>query len=361
MSFWHSLFNPKVTLNHPVDKILSSSSRKRMNPRNVPVELHSLIPMVQKWSGVASDSEKYELMNLAESNESYIKELEDWTASWTEEQIASYKQWDDATSLDENHYEFCKFYFMGMVLDGIEIPWPESKKKINPIDQAIIDLQKMTGTAAQATRMWAARNLVELGPDAQQAVPTLQRVAEQDPSLEVRAWALVALGWINNAPLEQKPYVHQLLKKASEEEVLSIESAITELERTPQSLAVQRLGTAAGENDLTTLKKLLEFLKPDEPDKNGDVALRDAVSRYQLKSAQILLDAGADPNRMDQYGSAVLHRVAGKRRGLEMINLLLKYGADPLLMDTDGRTAADIARNNKRTKNVEALLSASPA
>lgn len=112
-----------VILNHPVDQILSESSRKKMDPSKVPVELHPHIPIIQKWSGVVSDMEKYHLMDLAKANPQYMKELRDWVASWTEEQKSAFNAWDKVSKLESN-YEFCKFYFMGMVLDGIGLNWP---------------------------------------------------------------------------------------------------------------------------------------------------------------------------------------------------------------------------------------------
>jgi hypothetical protein len=116
--------NTLVTLNHPVDQILSESSRRKIDPSKVPAELHPHIPIIQKWSGVVSDGEKYQLMDLAQGNPVYMQELRDWLATWTEEHKAAYNAWDKVSKLDSKNYEFCKFYFMGMVLDGIGLSWP---------------------------------------------------------------------------------------------------------------------------------------------------------------------------------------------------------------------------------------------
>ena len=58
---------------------------------------------------------------------------------------------------------------------------------------------------------------------------------------------------------------------------------------------------------------------------------------------RMLLDKGADPNARSQSGSTPLHTVAftGDRASLD---LLQKHGADPAIKNSEGKIAADIAR-----------------
>lgn len=74
-------------------------------------------------------------------------------------------------------------------------------------------------------------------------------------------------------------------------------------------------------------------------------ALHAAVSANQLQVVEWLLDAGADPNARQQMDYTPLMGAAANAR-LDMIDLLLARGADPSLTTTDGKTAADLAREH---------------
>jgi ankyrin repeat protein len=74
-------------------------------------------------------------------------------------------------------------------------------------------------------------------------------------------------------------------------------------------------------------------------------ALHAAVSANQPQIVEWLLDAGADPNARQQIDYTPLMGAAANAR-LDMIDLLLARGADPSLTTTDGKTAADLAREH---------------
>ena len=95
------------------ESVLSHSSKKKMDLNKIPAELHSLVPLVQRWGGVSSDEEVYNLADVAESDEAYIEEFEKWLHSWTNEQHKAYEKWNDSTLLEDSE-EFWKFYFMFM-------------------------------------------------------------------------------------------------------------------------------------------------------------------------------------------------------------------------------------------------------
>lgn len=73
-------------------------------------------------------------------------------------------------------------------------------------------------------------------------------------------------------------------------------------------------------------------------------ALHAAVSSNQVDTATWLLDAGADINARQQMDYTPLMGAAADAR-VEIIDLLLGRGADRSLKSTDGKTAADIARD----------------
>jgi ankyrin repeat protein len=84
---------------------------------------------------------------------------------------------------------------------------------------------------------------------------------------------------------------------------------------------------------------------------HGESAERDAAL---LKTARLLLDAGADPNTVDgQYGVPALYAVTGARSVLPMARLLIDAGANP----TDGESVFHAAENFHE-EALELLLSA---
>lgn len=74
-------------------------------------------------------------------------------------------------------------------------------------------------------------------------------------------------------------------------------------------------------------------------------ALHAAVSSNQLEIVGWLLDAGADVNARQQMDYTPLMGAAANAR-LEILDLLLAHGADPALRTTDGKSAADLAREH---------------
>ena len=73
-------------------------------------------------------------------------------------------------------------------------------------------------------------------------------------------------------------------------------------------------------------------------------AVAQADADLALRLAQRLLEAGASPNVVQQGGFTPLHE-ASLRGHAEMVAVLLQQGADAAARNTDGRTAADLARD----------------
>lgn len=86
---------------------------------------------------------------------------------------------------------------------------------------------------------------------------------------------------------------------------------------------------------------------PDLPAANvARVApLHAAVAADQPEIAEWLLDAGADVNKRQQVDYTPLMGAAANAR-LALLDLLLARGADPALQTTEGKTAADLAREH---------------
>ncbi|HUF22506.1 MAG TPA: ankyrin repeat domain-containing protein [Vicinamibacterales bacterium] len=74
-------------------------------------------------------------------------------------------------------------------------------------------------------------------------------------------------------------------------------------------------------------------------------ALHAAVSAGQHQIAQWLVEAGADVNARQQIDYTPLMGAAANAR-METLELLLAHGADPSMKTTEGKTAADLAREH---------------
>lgn len=74
-------------------------------------------------------------------------------------------------------------------------------------------------------------------------------------------------------------------------------------------------------------------------------ALHAAVSAGQHQVAQWLVEGGADVNARQQIDYTPLMGAAANAR-METLELLLAHGADPALTTTEGKTAAELAREH---------------
>jgi ankyrin repeat protein len=64
---------------------------------------------------------------------------------------------------------------------------------------------------------------------------------------------------------------------------------------------------------------------------------------------RLLLEHGADPNRLTPWSHSALHQAVKRDNSMQMIELLVEHGADPSLPNThDGRSATAIAAHRGR-------------
>lgn len=99
-------------------------------------------------------------------------------------------------------------------------------------------------------------------------------------------------------------------------------------------------------------------LDPDAAADNGSTPLHYAADNGSAEVSRLLLEAGADPNRIDGAALSPLH-YAAPAGGAALIRVLIEYGADPNVPDLDGRTALHTAaRQNPLSIVAELLLDA---
>lgn len=120
------------------------------------------------------------------------------------------------------------------------------------------------------------------------------------------------------------------------------------------------LGLAAFFKRREVVRYLLEMGADPRPAsrQGGFTALHSAVATdagdVDVEIVRLLLDKGANPNAKAQSGSTPLHTVGFTGDG-ESLRLLLKHGADRTIKNSDGKTAADVARERGHRKVAELL------
>lgn len=102
------------------------------------------------------------------------------------------------------------------------------------------------------------------------------------------------------------------------------------------------------------VSRLLDFgARPNVADHDGRTPLWLAAHKEDARIAALLLDYKADPNCRVGKNRLTPLMAAAKNGRIEVVNLLLDRGADPRLVSEDGRTAAQIARENFKGNMVE--------
>lgn len=85
-------------------------------------------------------------------------------------------------------------------------------------------------------------------------------------------------------------------------------------------------------------------------------SLHAAAAAHNPVSVRLLLEAGADPNAVQQAGYVPLHEAAGKG-DMALAELLVAHGARTDARSDEGQTAADMARANGHVSMAEWLES----
>ncbi|XP_077268354.1 uncharacterized protein LOC143900633 [Temnothorax americanus] len=122
----------------------------------------------------------------------------------------------------------------------------------------------------------------------------------------------------------------------------------------------QRMWTAAFTNNITLMKRLLDFdVSPNHQDEHGRTPLHISACRGYTEMVRLLLKKGADPNQRDCIGNTPLH-LATVNNKLSVVMLLLTAGTDVLALDSYGYNPLQLAKTRlrmlQRNSNNEDML-----
>ncbi len=116
--------------------------------------------------------------------------------------------------------------------------------------------------------------------------------------------------------------------------------------------ATKRPATDAAAPDQVVSEERLEAWLADGADLTTE--LNNAVLAFDKKRVKLLLEKGADVNKLDDQGYAALH-TAVRNRNSDLAAMLLQAGADANLPDSDGMTPLIHALNRNHVPSIELL------
>jgi ankyrin repeat protein len=105
--------------------------------------------------------------------------------------------------------------------------------------------------------------------------------------------------------------------------------------------------------------KILDILIKSGADPNYGDAFHQAVWHKKTDSVKVLLDAGADVNRLNHESRTGLWYACERGSG-DIVNMLLKHGANTEMADKEGKTPLDMAAGGGHDEIVMSLLDHTP-
>ena len=109
----------------------------------------------------------------------------------------------------------------------------------------------------------------------------------------------------------------------------------------------------------TVAKELLEAgadANGATPTRAGIMPLGIAIWNKNIGIAQLLLDKGANPNKLNKYGSKTTLHLAARFHDKNMIKLLIEKGAEINKQDRSGKTPLKVAEEWGNQEALEMLL-----
>ena len=100
-------------------------------------------------------------------------------------------------------------------------------------------------------------------------------------------------------------------------------------------------------DETDTITLLLDYGASLEAVAENETPLLGAIKVSRLKSAQALVEAGADPDYVDHKGYTALHYLLKKNADIAFFELMAEAGARGGIPGPDGRTAIDILKRKR--------------
>ena len=107
------------------------------------------------------------------------------------------------------------------------------------------------------------------------------------------------------------------------------------------------LWAAAFQENAEMIRLLLEYDAPLEAIAEAETPLLGAVKYSKFNAAAWLLEAGANPDFMDERGMTALHYMLKKNSDLEHFRLFALHGARGDIPDSQGRTTASMLQRKR--------------
>lgn len=107
------------------------------------------------------------------------------------------------------------------------------------------------------------------------------------------------------------------------------------------------LWAAAYGGDMEMLRLLIDAGASLDAIAEAETPLLHAVKYSKFKAAEVLLDAGSDPDFQDVSGMTALHYMLKKGSRLPHFSMFVRHGAHGDIANFEGETAADMLRRKR--------------
>jgi len=121
-----------------------------------------------------------------------------------------------------------------------------------------------------------------------------------------------------------------------------------EAQSLPESKVLGALCSACIVNDKETVARLAKRVDVNKLDHNKQAPLGYAVGNNHPECVRILLDHGANPNRVENWGNTALHIAASSVCSQPTFAMLLEAGGNVNVKNDAGETVLDVLRKYNR-------------
>jgi hypothetical protein len=116
----------------------------------------------------------------------------------------------------------------------------------------------------------------------------------------------------------------------------------------PDNKVLGALDSACIVNDVATVCRLAKRCDVNKLDHNGQTALCYAAGNNHGDCVRVLLDNGAEPNRVQNWGNTALHICAQSVSSKEIFRMLLAAGGDVSIRNERGESVLDLLEKHGR-------------